>query len=165
MSLCIRVGTRWITLTPRQHYLFWRQVSGRDGDGCWTWQGRLDRDGYGVFKIGRVAIVGAHRVAYQLRVGSILRTRELDHSDRADCLLPQPSVRQPGAPRRGDAPRERPAQCNGRLDVCANGHDLLDDDNLYIGPRGQWRCRPCHRAAAQRYRDRQREGVSRSLAS
>lgn len=52
-------------------------------DGCWLWQGAIDRKGYGMFSIGsrrrpdgtrRNSMVLAHRVSYEIEFGAIPRS-------------------------------------------------------------------------------------------
>ncbi len=47
------------------------------GDGCWEWQGRIDKDGYGRF--GRAM---AHRVAYKIANPRHNDTLAIDHTCR-----------------------------------------------------------------------------------
>ena len=42
---------------------FWALVGKADPDSCWEWQGKRDRDGYGVFRI-QGKDHRAHRIAY-----------------------------------------------------------------------------------------------------
>lgn len=51
---------------------------------CWIWQGRLNRDGYGVY-----GHRNAHRIAYESRVGPVAAGLEIDHLCRQrDCVNP-----------------------------------------------------------------------------
>ena len=47
---------------------FWAQV--KVTDGCWEWTGRIDKKGYGRFKVGQVPRY-AHRVAWELANGPV----------------------------------------------------------------------------------------------
>lgn len=61
----------------------------RAGDSeCWEWEALLDRDGYGIFKVGRRAI-GAHRFARELSNGPIPPGMKVCHAcDNPRCVNP-----------------------------------------------------------------------------
>src|SRR3954467_8330185 len=65
--------------------LFMNKVVITEAEGCWEWQGYLDKDGYGIFQHMR-----AHRVSYQLFVGPIPKGEELDHfyCENRKCVNP-----------------------------------------------------------------------------
>lgn len=65
---------------------FWRCV--REGPGCWTWTGRLFRNGYGQFKMfGKYFL--AHRLAYLLHNESLPSDLCVCHScDVRNCVTP-----------------------------------------------------------------------------
>lgn len=55
---------------------------------CWPWLGTIGQNGYGHFNIHCVPNM-AHRVAYQLFVGPILKKLIICHDcDRRDCVNP-----------------------------------------------------------------------------
>lgn len=58
-------------------------------DGCWEWQGALDKGGYGAFFYGK-GMAKAHRVSYALFVGPIPEGLFIDHTchNRA-CVNPE----------------------------------------------------------------------------
>lgn len=65
---------------------FWAKVDRRADDECWLWLGTKTAYGYGVVYFTRPGIGGvvestttAHRVAYELLVGSIPEGLVLDH--------------------------------------------------------------------------------------
>lgn len=54
------------------------------GEGCWLWQARVDRDGY-----GRIGNAMAHRVAVELFSGPIPSGMQVDHVCRVkSCVNP-----------------------------------------------------------------------------
>lgn len=68
---------------------FFKQV--RKSDGCWTWMGGRDKNGYGIFKgeVGGVLFLRAHRFSYALATGDLLIDRHALHScDNPCCVNP-----------------------------------------------------------------------------
>lgn len=73
-------------LSERQHRNFWRKVR-VDPDGCWTWTAAANKDGYGVFQIGRGNQQMAHRTAYRLYTGVEPGKRLVCHTcDNPGCV-------------------------------------------------------------------------------
>lgn len=80
-----------------------------DPDGCWTWLGRIDDDGY-----GRYGPHLAHRAVYQIMVGPIPDGHDLDHNcvNRL-CVRPmdgehtEPVTHEENIRRRDEAARAR----------------------------------------------------------
>ena len=65
---------------------FWSKVEKTDG--CWIWRGTKDWKGYGDFMI-RKKHHRAHKLAYELLVGSVPENRVLDHLCRnRGCVNP-----------------------------------------------------------------------------
>jgi hypothetical protein len=61
-----------------------------DENGCWIWNGRRDRDGYGLMDDLRGVPVAVHRVAYGKWVGSIPDGLVVMHScDNPPCINPE----------------------------------------------------------------------------
>jgi hypothetical protein len=57
-------------------------------DDCWEWQGKLDRYGYGVFKIGNQSYK-AHRYSYELYNGTFDKHLHVLHKcDNPKCVNP-----------------------------------------------------------------------------
>ena len=76
---------RWPNRTPEER--FWSNVD-KSGE-CWLWALRVDREGYGRFKLdGRY--VGAHRFAYERSVGPISDGMHVcHHCDNPRCVRPE----------------------------------------------------------------------------
>jgi len=55
--------------------------------GCWLWEGALDRNGYGVFRLDGKA-TGAHRASYRLLVGDVGQAHVLHSCDNPCCVNP-----------------------------------------------------------------------------
>lgn len=62
---------------------FWSKVNVGGHDECWEWTGTRDRDGYGIFRLGRKN-VKAHRVAFGLPTGGFV----LHRCDSPACVNP-----------------------------------------------------------------------------
>lgn len=59
-------------------------------NGCWVFNGSLDKDGYGVFTYGRGKQVRAHRMAFEFYVGPIPNLILVCHScDNPSCINPE----------------------------------------------------------------------------
>lgn len=67
---------RWPDRTMEER--FWEKVD-KSGD-CWLWIACLNKDGYGTFRDERGTTVAAHRVSYELLVGTIPEGLVLDHN-------------------------------------------------------------------------------------
>lgn len=71
---------------------FWSKAN--KGGGCWLWEARVTRDGYGKFTVGSSkdgtkATVYAHRYAYELANGPIPKGLHVCHScDVPACVNP-----------------------------------------------------------------------------
>lgn len=124
-------------------------ISVNDG-GCWEWQRRKDKDGYGVMWIGAKPdrkIMFAHRVSYAEMVGEIPNGLQLDHLCRnRSCVNPEhlEPVTSAENTKRGLISR-------GNENFCQNGHQRTAE-NTRINPSGYKACRPCHAANMRRYR-------------
>jgi 5-methylcytosine-specific restriction endonuclease McrA len=138
---------------------FWSKVQVTSS--CWLWTGSCNPSGYGILRTvrpdGRWTTIGAHRVSYQLAVGPIPVSLELDHLCKVrHCVNPAhlEAVSRQENMRRG----HRANQTH-----CKRGHPLAGD-NLHITAREtiQRRCRTCQRARTRMYsklrRARQRVG-------
>ena len=67
---------------------FWSLVKRNGPDECWEWQGGKDKDGYGKVSVKDVQ-TRAHRFAYQLEKGPILKGLCVCHScDNPPCCNP-----------------------------------------------------------------------------
>lgn len=67
---------------------FWSKVDDSDIEGCWPFIGCINSYGYGRFNLGGGKITNAHRVAYELSVGSV-KGLEICHTcDNPPCCNP-----------------------------------------------------------------------------
>jgi hypothetical protein len=128
----------------------------KDGTRCWDWNGAATKKGYGmIYRNGRR--VQATRASYEEFVGPMPEGTELDHLCRRPvCVNPlhlEPVDRRTNLLRgNGFAAR------HARKTHCPQGH-AYEGDNLYVTPRGERKCRTCHRN-----RQRQRRLDTRDMA-
>ena len=126
--------------------------------GCWLWLGTRTSTGYGQIRRGGrgTPMEYAHRVAYELSVGSsVPEGLEVDHTcfERAcvrpghlEVVTPQENHRR----RRG---RPRAHKVTQR---CPSGH--LREGNTRLNARGARICVICRREAVRRHRVRTNQG-------
>ena len=124
----------------------WAKVDVRGSDDCWQWTGTTS-SGYGMID-GK----GAHRVAYEDKVGPIPDGMQIDHlchtraAESGTCpggecehrRCCNPAHMEPVTHAQNVA-RSVPSQ----KDRCKRGHDLTDPDNLKPNSRGARQCREC----------------------
>lgn len=122
-------------------------------DSCWLWNGGKRR-GYGyVYIAGSRRTTAAHRAVYTLLVGPIPHGLQLDHLCRVrHCVNPdhlEPVTQQENLLRGHTITAKSAAAV-----ACPAGHPY-EGDNLYVDPKGERRCRTCHRErqAARRMAD------------
>ena len=106
--------------------------------GCWTWTGKVDRDGYPVVWRGRSASKG-HRVVYEREVGPIAPGLALDHLCRnRACVAPHhlEPVDQ------SENERRKSWRYRARRTTCKAGHELAS--TKVVTPNGGVVCRWCN---------------------
>jgi hypothetical protein len=129
-----------------------------DSTGCWEWIGKLNHSGYGLISAGRgdYRDLRAHRVAYELYVGTIPPGQVVHHECGVrHCVNPNHLTldnRVANVQRDG----------NGGKTFCKNGHEFTRE-TTYITGRGYRNCRVCHAAYERIRRDRTAAG-NRSCA-
>lgn len=142
---------RW--LDPRERVLgrVWIAESG-----CWLWQGRIDRAGYG--RLGGSDHYGgplAHRVSYTLLVGPIPEGLTIDHLCRVTSCV-NPSHLEPVSMRENLL--RSPLTWGGRnvrKTHCKHGHPF-DEENTYWRRSGGRHCKTCTKERGELYRRRVR---------
>lgn len=136
---------------------FWERVDA-SGD-CWEWTGCIVR-GYGQVAQPGGARRVAHRVSYELLVGSTPEGLELDHLCRnRRCVNPdhlEPVTKSVNARRSYSV-----AGVNARRAECVNGHPF-DEVNTAMRPNGSRRCKRCR--AESSTREYKREWMRRKRA-
>lgn len=114
-----------------------------DDNGCWTWVGARNWDGYGMIRHEGATRL-AHRIVYTLLVGPIADGLTIDHLCRnRACVNPDhlESVTRRVNVLRGDTFQARHAAQTR----CKRGHEFTPE-NTYIEPSGSRRCIACRRA-------------------
>jgi len=98
---------------------------------CWEWTAAKTQ-GYGVISKGGRGNgnLRAHRVAYQLVIGTILVGYELDHLCRNPSCV-NPSHLELVSHRENELRGKAPCAANARKTHCPNGHPY-DDSNTYL---------------------------------
>ncbi len=119
---------------------FWTKVD-RSGE-CWEWRGGKDRSGYGRLRFGG-RLIQAHRLAYELSVGPIPSSLELDHLCRnRGCVNPhhlEPVTRRENVMRGVGV-----GAFHARATECPQGH-AYSTENTYRDRLGKRYCRICKR--------------------
>lgn len=130
------------------------------GDGCWEWTAGRNAQGYGHVMTDDGRMRRAHRVIYELLVGSSMgvvldhrcRNRGCVRPDHLDPVTQRENLRRSasngGVLWDGRTP-------NGSRTECQRGH-RFDDANTYIAPNGSRRCRACRLSAKRRFNHRQK---------
>ncbi len=131
---------------------FWSRVEKTDG--CWIWNGALDKDGYGAstVRVGgkRVGSQIAHVIAYEELVKPVPAGLQLDHKCRnRRCVNPD---------------HLEPVTCavnlersdtlwakSRRTGLCRNGHPRVPE-NIRTRKNGKSDCRICARAQRRQWR-------------
>lgn len=123
----------------------------RTQNGCFRWKGGHQKPGYGLIKVGyKWELV--HRVAHEIWIGPIPEGLEIDHVKARGC-----EFRDCYEPAHLEAVTHQENILRAvRKTHCPAGHPY-SGDNLYIRPRGHYKCRACNRIKeAQRKKDIQK---------
>ena len=127
-------------------------------NGCWTWTGRTNDNGYGVLEVGsRVdrtkGPVLIHRLAYELGKGPIPDGLEIDHlcrNRRCANISHLEAVTHIVNVHRGNVTVYVPLEIAANQS-CKHEHKFTVE-NTYCDPKGKLHCRRCNADAASRKR-------------
>jgi hypothetical protein len=112
---------------------------------CWKWNGSLNNRGYGRLGIGKHKTLLAHRISYELFVGSIPEGMELHHKCGVpNCVNPshlEISIHRTHMVVLHD---KNAAAINSRRTHCPSGHEYTPE-NTYRYKKGERMCRTCNR--------------------
>lgn len=138
---------------------FEQQFTPEPNSGCWLWVGALIPGGYGAIGNGGRTFM-AHRVSYQLFVGSIPDGLHLDHKCRVkSCVNPahlEPVTAKENAQRA--LPYKRFPK---RKTHCPKGHPY-SGENVFF-QKGYPVCRECSRMHGRSERNRELQRQRRAL--
>jgi hypothetical protein len=141
-----------MNLTDRQIRNFWAKVD-KSGD-CWLWLGTKTTAGYGCIRYQQnfeKALYMAHRLAYELLIGSIPEGLTLDHLCRNPPCV-NPAHLDPCGPGE-NARRANQAGYFGNPNTCRRGHDWDETPPAtFRDPRYTKRRRECRICMRERAR-------------
>ena len=125
--------------------------------GCWLWQGRRTRDGYGIVYVdGRQRLV--HRVVWEQFHGPIPDRLVLDHlkDDRGPCRHRHCANPDHLEPVTIAVNTQRVIPWNRTKLTCPQGHDYATHGHTYTGKDGYTRryCTACDLARRERRKTR-----------
>lgn len=132
--------------------------------GCWEWQGRIDKGGYGRKKIRKDGInyYNVHQVSFVVYNGDIPFGNEIDHKCRnRKCF--NPDHLQAITKKENILLGIGPTAVNARKTHCNRGHPL-SGDNLYVFKDGRRDCKLCQRIRGLRWWRANRSSTSSTRA-
>ena len=118
-----------------------------DGKGCWIWNQKLSREGYGCSRLGGET-VWVHRFVYDRLIGPVPRGKVLDHlCGRKACCNPEhlePVTARENVIRGGGR-----GGVNFRKTRCVHGHEFTKENTKII--QGRRRCAECARRRSREW--------------
>lgn len=123
----------------------WKTLYEVDQSGCWIWQGRLDRDGYGCRGGAMRSEFGtdrAHRAFYMMLVGEIPEGLVIDHLCRVPACV-NPDHLEPVTPEENTQRGENFLAANRRVESCPQGHEYSGENLIVKVKRSGQKSRTC----------------------
>jgi len=111
-----------------------------DPGSCWIWQGKQNRNGYGVVRVGQKYFM-VHRLLYQQHVSFDIEEKVLDHKCR-NRLCCNPWHLEPVSVRENTLRGEGPTAQNARKTHCPRNHEY-SPENTKIRKCGRRQCLAC----------------------
>jgi hypothetical protein len=142
-------------MTSRQKYVDRFLTKFDKSDSCWVWNAGKDSGGYGNFWY-RGTAVKAHRFSYELFVGKIPESLQIDHLCRVrSCVNPEhlEAVTKDENYRRGMGMLYHKNKTH-----CPRGHEY-DEENTYLY-KGKRNCKTCRRNQTIAHSLRRKESAS-----
>lgn len=140
-------------LVPRGSHLSIRiqALIARDANGCWNWQARIDREGYGHIRVaGKMQL--AHRVSFETFRQMIPAGLTIDHlCKNTRCCNPDHLEPVTAAE---NARRSSRVAAQIRSAVCKHGHALSGSNVRVVN--GTRYCRACDARRSREYLARRR---------
>jgi hypothetical protein len=133
---------------------FWSYVT--KSEGCWLWTGATTR-GYGYLR-GNMTTknIYAHRLSYELHIGTIPDGLVLDHLCR-NTLCVNPEHLEPVTNKENILRGMTLIAQNKRKTHCLYGHQF-SDDNTYVNKHGDRDCIICRRRRSREFHARKTAG-------
>src|SRR3990167_6746412 len=132
---------------------FWSKVIRGGPDDCWNWRAGKVRH-YGTIRV-EGKLLRAHRLAYEMLVGSIPAGFEIDHICRNRACV-NPAHLEVVTHRENLLRGESFSAQNAQKTHCPRGHRYAGQ-NLYLIPNGGRDCRACKTERTREWRERERE--------
>jgi hypothetical protein len=132
--------------------------------GCWLWFRCTLANGYGQLgSSGRRYY--AHRLSYELLVGTIPDGLTIDHLCRTRCCV-NPSHMEVVTIKVNTNRGFSPPALNSRKTHCINGHEFNESNTAHWKgwDLGKRRCRECHRERGRKRKRKRNRRASRSVA-
>lgn len=132
-------------------------------NGCWDWVGSKTARGYGCWsgavRMGLSRSAYAHRVMYEMHVGSISKGLTIDHLCRNHSCV-NPAHLEPVTQRENVLRGLAPAALVYQKEHCWQGHPLLSPNDYYTrkreGRADSRVCKECVRGRGVRFRVKRR---------
>ena len=127
------------------------------GDGCWTWDGYVEGNGYCRTMINKKRQL-VHRVIYELLVGEIPSDLQLDHLCR-NTRCCNPKHLEPVTAKVNTLRGVGPSAINSKKTHCINGHEFTVENTYIRKDNNTRRCKRCQYIRVKSYQDRNKEAL------